>query len=337
MRIANAFLVVWVVASACMATPSHSQNVPDRVINVRVDGFDRTYLVHLPRGKASLRKLPVVMMLHGRGATSQIAARDFGWIEKADQNGFITIFPQALPIDPARPSGSALPENYFRDWNAPTNDTFWWTHKMVANYPYMIRPESPVVHPLDTSFLTALLHDLQRRHWGDRRQVYVAGFSTGAEMASDFAQFAPNEIAAVAIVGSIGITRPVQLAHPISVFIALGKDDYLARPSATAWEAVPIAAKKRLYGQDSLPTLEQDVAAWAHLDGCRNAKTMNTPWGRQIEWSHCHENVRVRGFLVDHLGHEWPGSKPSQWNEAHPAQPSLGFTDVIWNFFRSIE
>jgi polyhydroxybutyrate depolymerase len=217
------------------------------------------YLVHPPHGKTSLQKPPVVKMLHGRGGRSEIAAGDFGWVEKADKEGFIAVFPQASPIDPARPSGAALPENYFRDWTAPTNDTFWWTHKMVANYPYMMRPESPIVHPLDVSFLVAVLHDLQRRHWGDPHHVYVAGFSTGAEMASDFAQSAPN--AAAAIVGSIGITRPTELAHPISVFIALGKDDYLARPSPTAWDAVRVAAKERLYGQHSLPTLEQDVAA----------------------------------------------------------------------------
>jgi poly(3-hydroxybutyrate) depolymerase len=94
------------MSTARVATPTPSRNLTDVETTVHVDGFDRTYLVHLPHGTTFTSRLPIVVMLHGRGSSSRSAARDFGWIEKADREGFIVVFPQALPIDPARPAGA---------------------------------------------------------------------------------------------------------------------------------------------------------------------------------------------------------------------------------------
>jgi poly(3-hydroxybutyrate) depolymerase len=60
----------------------------------------------------------------------------------------------------------------------------------------------------------------------------------------------------------------------------------------------------------------------------------NDTVGQQIGWSGCDEDVHVRGLSLDHLGHEWPGSKPSRWNQTNSRQ-SLDLTDVLWSFFSS--
>jgi predicted peptidase len=196
-------LALSVAAIACVGTPGGSQRASDVEVTIRVDGLDRTYLVHRPSGFNSSKALPMVMMLHGRGGSSHLAAHDFGWIEKSDQEGFLIVFPQALPIDPARPSGSTLPANFIRGWSTPTNDTLWWTHELATNYPYVANPDySRVVHPPDAPFLAAVLHDVLHRFRGDSQHVYIAGFSSGGEMTSDFAQFASEEITAAAIVRS---------------------------------------------------------------------------------------------------------------------------------------
>lgn len=107
-------LALSVAAVACVAMPSGSPKVTDVEVSIHVDGFVRTYLVHRPPGFNSSKELPAVMMLHGRGGSSHLAAHDFGWVEKSDKEGFMIVFPQALPIDPARPSGSPLPANFIR-------------------------------------------------------------------------------------------------------------------------------------------------------------------------------------------------------------------------------
>ena len=68
------FLCLVSVSSPCAETPVHSENQTD-TRTIQVDGFERSYLVHVPGG-------PVVMMLHGRGGTSVSAAHDFGAVSR---------------------------------------------------------------------------------------------------------------------------------------------------------------------------------------------------------------------------------------------------------------
>jgi poly(3-hydroxybutyrate) depolymerase len=98
MRILSILLLLSAMATASVATPAPSQSLADVETTIHVDGFDRTYLIHFPHGTTSTKRLAVVMMVHGRGSSSRSTAHDFGWIEKADTEGSIVVFPQALPI-----------------------------------------------------------------------------------------------------------------------------------------------------------------------------------------------------------------------------------------------
>jgi poly(3-hydroxybutyrate) depolymerase len=202
--------------------------------------------------------------------------------------------------------------------------------RVVLNHRY-----DGVVHPVDAPYLAAVLRDVLRRYGGDSRRVYVVGFSSGAAMAADFAQSAPNAMAAVGIVGNVGLDRPRTLGHPVSAFLAIGVDDAFGKQTPASWSALPRVARQVWYGQDSLPTLEQDAATWARLDGCGSRGVTTTAWGQQLDWTGCQRRAHVRALSVDHLGHEWAGSTPSQWNRLHPAQPPLYLTDLLWRFFQS--
>ncbi len=339
MRAAVWLLFLWVMCLCPSGAEAHHKDKNQASTErrtLRIEGFERSYLIHVPRGIT--HRVPVVMMLHGRGGTSDSAANDFGWVEKADQEGFLAVFPQALPIDPARPSGTKLPENFMQHWKVPTNDSFWWTHGMAKSYPYLANPHYPrLLHPLDTPFLLAVMRDVFRHCSVNPHRVYVAGFSSGGEMASDFAQSAAMELAAVAVAGSVGWSRPHQLREPVSAFLAIGTDDEFGQPGQAVWDSMSATAKDKWFGRQSPPTLEQDVALWAQLDGCQDHTLTRTSWGQEIRWSECLKGVQVRGFSINELGHEWPGSKPSQWNQAHSAQIPLHLTDVIWDFFRSLD
>jgi hypothetical protein len=64
----------------------------------------------------------------------------------------------------------------------------------------------------------------------------------------------------------VGLIRPHRLTHPLSLFLAKGKDGSFGQPSQIAWNAMPAIAKEKWCGQELLPTFEQDVAIWAHLN-----------------------------------------------------------------------
>ena len=69
--------------------------------------MDRRYTVHVPPGYDGQQTVPVVIMLHGGGGTGRAAATETGWGAKADQAGFLAVFPEALARDPAKPSSFA--------------------------------------------------------------------------------------------------------------------------------------------------------------------------------------------------------------------------------------
>lgn len=96
MRMSGIVLVLSVATSTCVGTVCGSQKVTDVEATIHINGFDRTYLVHRPPGFNSSKALTVVMMLHGRGGSSHLAARDFGWIEKSDKEGLPCCFPSSL-------------------------------------------------------------------------------------------------------------------------------------------------------------------------------------------------------------------------------------------------
>jgi poly(3-hydroxybutyrate) depolymerase len=329
MRAVCALIAFALGASMLQAFPV-SEVEPD---TIQVDGVNRSYLVHVPRCHRT-SGLPVLLMLHGRGASALSASEEFGWIEKADEECFFAVFPQALPIDPSLPAGAKLPTDRLRGWPVKGNDVLWWTHLIAENVPHISNPKyPPIVHPLDAPFLEALIDQLLRRYKADAKHIYVVGFSRGAEMASDLAQFARRRIAAVAIIGSVGVSRPRRSTYRLSTLLIFGTQDFPSRSSLAQWDAMPPIAREKWYGQDSLPTLEQDLAAWAQLDGCTSSRNSSIPWGIRVDWTKCEDSVRVSGISVEGLGHEWPGSRNSLWDRSRPQKPPLRLTDEIWRFF----
>jgi polyhydroxybutyrate depolymerase len=88
----------------------------DRRIKIQVGRQMRRFMVHLPSTYDGRTPMPVVIMLHGGGATGRSAALETGWSNLADQAGFLAVFPDALPRDPSRlasfPGQSAVVERW---------------------------------------------------------------------------------------------------------------------------------------------------------------------------------------------------------------------------------
>jgi polyhydroxybutyrate depolymerase len=60
---------------------------------VRIDGVDRDYIVHVPRGYDGTKPLPLVLSLHGAGSWPSFQKDVTGWNAVADQHGFIAAYP----------------------------------------------------------------------------------------------------------------------------------------------------------------------------------------------------------------------------------------------------
>src|SRR5262245_5854561 len=137
----------------------------------------RHALVHVPADAPASATLPLVLFLHGTGATAEWTLGETGWDHSADQDGFLLVVPDGTRADPARPAGFL---NNPQAWNA-------WPRRTTVGQPGVD----------DVAFLTQLLDEVQGRFAADPDRVYVAGFSNGASMAFRLAAERSERIAAV--------------------------------------------------------------------------------------------------------------------------------------------
>src|SRR4051794_15622168 len=122
-------------------------------VHLIAGGVRRRYLAHVPAAHAGEAALPVVLMLHGAGATARWAMLETRLTEKADAAGFLAVFPEGLPPQPGKPTS-------FLDnplcWNDGSD--MWSGHD-------------------DLDFLGRVFDDLPTRFSVDTRRVYLTGFS----------------------------------------------------------------------------------------------------------------------------------------------------------------
>ena len=61
-----------------------------------VDGEKREWVVHVPKSYDGGKAVPLVLMIHGSGTNGDLYYHKTGWVQKADKEGFIVVFPTAL-------------------------------------------------------------------------------------------------------------------------------------------------------------------------------------------------------------------------------------------------
>jgi polyhydroxybutyrate depolymerase len=87
--------VAIVVAVLGGVVPAHAAGEHrTSTVGLVVDGAERTYRLHAP--PSPVRPLPLVVVLHGAGATAQEVERRYHWDPLADREGFAVAYPQGL-------------------------------------------------------------------------------------------------------------------------------------------------------------------------------------------------------------------------------------------------
>ena len=288
------------------------------MIAINVAGQKRTFTVHVPAMLNAQASVPLVVMLHGGGGTARAAMWETGWAAKADHEGFIAVFPDALARDPARPASfGANPQ--------------LWNDGSGRFYP----AQSPVD---DVGFIAAMLDDLGRRYTIDARRVYVSGFSNGASMAFRLGAALPDRIAAIAPVAGALWNDPVKLARPVSMLYITGNADPL-NPIAggvprllggTGGTGDVVRAKPK-------PPVRDSIRQWANALGCMAAPPAVADADGICTETHsrCAGDSEVVYIEIDGQGHTWAGGRsllPARLVGA--GSNRIAANDVIWDFFR---
>jgi polyhydroxybutyrate depolymerase len=246
--------------------------------------------VHLPGNADPATPLPLVILLHGSGATGAAMLRDSKLADAANTHGFVVVAPDA-----------GIPHDRGYVWNIPGVPT------VTGAIP------GPDARD-DVAFLTGVIDRLAASGCVDPARVYATGLSGGGRMTSWLGCVAADRFAAIAPVVGLRAGNPLasdptrpdpascRPSRPVPV-IAFAGDADTTNPiqggGAKYWSYTMHAAEMR----------------WASLNGCTAAPTTRWVAPKVYEERHtaCHDGADVAGRITVGGGHSWVVDNDALW------------------------
>lgn len=276
----------------------------DQTRTLQVDGRARSYIIHVPPKFNPRKPTPVVLAFHGAATNAIIMAISSGLSDKADEAGFIVVYPNG--------TGKG---NVLLVWNAGG----WHGSKAETQ-------------PDDVKFVRELLDDLAKVVKVDSKRIYATGMSNGGMMCYRLAAELSNRIAAIAPVsGTLAVERCHPL-RPVPVIHFHGTDDKLVPFDGPDERTAKVFAFK---------SVEETIRTWAKIDGCpTKPKTVKLPHkgddGTNVErktYGPGKAGAEVILYIINGGGHTWPGRKwPVPW--LGKTTKDISASDLMWEFFK---
>ncbi|GGB28322.1 poly(3-hydroxyalkanoate) depolymerase [Sphingomonas metalli] len=250
----------------------------------------RGLAVFRPAALADGARAPLVLLLHGSGATGAEMLRDSRLAEAAARHGFRVVAPDA---------GIRHERGYV--WNIPGVPT------VSGRVPGPGDPD-------DVAFLTGLIDRMVGEGCVDRTRVYATGLSGGGRMTSWLGCVAADRFAAIAPVVGLRAGRPLATdpqrpdpatcrpARPMPVIAFAGDRD----------TTNPIAGGGASYWQYSMHAAER---RWAALNGCTAVPVTErvAPNAYEERYDRCRGDASVTGRIVEGAGHSWVADNDVMW------------------------
>jgi len=271
---------------------------------IQVDGAERSYLVHVPPQYAPDTPTPVVLAFHGGGANAGSMAAFSELSEKADQAGFIVVYPEGtgrLPRMHTFNAGNCCGQAAARKVD-------------------------------DVAFVGRVLDDLEGVANIDHRRIFATGMSNGAMMAYRLASEMSDRIAAIAPVGGPMGTKECRPGRAVSVMHFHGDTDEFAPfkggtgrgPSGTNFFSV-----------------EHSIEAWVEANGCQKPPTTSRlpdheedgTTVKQVRYAAGKDDTEVVLVVIEGGGHTWPGKEP-RMRALGISTRDISANDMMWEFFQ---
>lgn len=276
----------------------------DHSRSIEVEGRERTYLVHVPPQYDPAAPMPVVLAFHGGGANADNMVAFSGLNEKADQAGFIVVYPEG--------SGRLPRMLTFNAGNCCGKAA-----------------ESKID---DVAFTRLVLDDLERIANVDRRRVFATGMSNGAMMSYRLAAELSDRIAAIApVAGPMG-TKDCRPGRAVSVMHFHGDAD----------ECAPFkGGRGRGPSGTDFYSVQHSIDAWVAANGCRpTPQTTRLPdraddgtTVKEVRYASGRDGAEVVLVVIEGGGHTWPGREP-RLRALGPSTRDISANDMMWEFFQ---
>ncbi len=291
-----------VTATAATERPAASRMLSgDYERAIQSDGRTRTYIVHLPPVYDSVTPLPLVVVLHGGGGNAAGTEKQTGMSAKADQAGFIAVYP----------NGTGPLDDRLLTWNT-------WN---CCGYAEQRNVD-------DVAFIRALVAQLARDERIDPARIFATGLSNGGMMSYRLACEAADLFAAIAPVSGALNTDACAPAQPVSVIAFHGTaDQNVPYNGGRGTKSFPGTRPNR----DDQP-VSYAIGFWTAFDQC-DPTPQRTQTGSIARDDYTGASgTAVTLVTINGGGHAWPGGQRLAAFLDAPTQ-EISATDAIWDFF----
>ena len=239
------------------------------------DGHMRNYEVFFPHNFQP--NMPLVVNIHGRGATIELFKEYTLLHEAADTSGFIVVYPQGLIVETGKTS-----------WNVTSED---------------IDPDRVFPNTDDVGFISALIDTIHAHYDIDLARVYCCGFSEGGEMTFRMAGECGQRFAAVAGISStlFDEANNWQRIRPMPILHMHG----------TADGSLPY------WGRHGIWPVSKMIEYWLNTNHCTfQSDTFFVPdiveedncTVQKISFTDCDGESELIHYKIINGGHSWPSS-----------------------------
>jgi polyhydroxybutyrate depolymerase len=300
---ATSFSVAASASAAATTSSGCSTSSPgSTTLSLKVNGFTRIVIVHVPKRSTGTTPLALVLNMHGSGSTA-LEQEGFTAMNKtANQNNFIVAYPQAL-----------IPDGTGFDWNIP-------------GVPLIGGRPVPKNSANDVKFLTSLVAILESKYCVDPKEVYATGFSGGARMTSQLACDDAGLFAAVAPVSGLRRAKPCPTTRAVPVISFHGSADPVD----------PFDGNGQSYWTYSVTSAAKD---WSTQDHCTSVAHSTPVHGVKLTtYASCANGAQVELYEIIGEGHEWPGGptlSSTLTGLLGPQSSLVSANALMWAFFQA--
>ncbi len=264
------------------------------------DGFERTYLLHLPPSYNGQDSMPLVIAMHGGFGTSKNMAQMSRLSEKADtasEGSFIVVYPQGLGT--------------FTTWNGGTCCGYAMNNNID-----------------DVGFISALIDTLAANYVVDTKKVYATGMSNGGIMSHRLACELADKIAAIGPVAGVLMIEDwdaCQPSRPISIMHFHARDD----SNEPYYGGVGDGLSGAYFAE-----VDSVMEGWARRLECSIGPDTfyNDSGALRQRWTRSDDSCEVVLWTTEDGKHSWPGGVKLRPNADEPSK-AIFANDEMWKFF----
>lgn len=262
------------------------------------DGFERTYLVHIPQHYSNNEPLPLIIAMHGGLGSASNLQNQSQLSKKADEDNFIVVYPEGV-------AGGIL---NIRTWNAG-----WCCgHASDSNID-------------DVGFINVLIDTLLSKYSINENRIYATGMSNGGFMSYRLACELSDRIAAIAPVAASMSLKGCSPGRSVPIISFHSYQDTNVPYLGGLGSGLSYHHNSP---QDSV------LDAWKIFNNCneKNDTVVNNSEYTFIKRFNCECNSEIHQYLTKDGGHSWPGGKKTISGDE--SSNFINANDLMWDFFK---